>query len=123
MNYSFISLEMNPLPQIALCALTPKTISDIASKATEFYCYQKGVESEFRLSKLARREEQMAQLEKSYQEKLLEASNKISLLAHQLEASKAESDARGKELQELKEKYAEKSRYVWMGENLLRSPT
>lgn len=43
---------------------------------------------------------------------MLEATNKITLLTHQLENTKAERDNDRKELNELKEKYAEKSRYV-----------
>lgn len=63
------------------------------------------------MSKSTRREEQLNHLEKSYQEKILEASNKITLLTHQLESAKTERDTERKELHDLKEKYAEKSRY------------
>lgn len=96
--------------QLMLCGSSPKVILDIAGKAVEFYLYQKDVESEFKLSKFTRREEQLNQLEKNYQEKILEASNKITLLTHQLDSAKTERDTERKELQELKEKYAEKSR-------------
>lgn len=98
--------------QLGLCGLPPKVIMDIANKAIEFYGYQKEVESEFKLSKYMRREEQFNQLDKNFQERILDASNKITLLTHQLESAKSERDTDRKELQDLKEKYAEKSRCV-----------
>jgi len=51
--------------------LSPKVILDIASKAIEFWIYQKGTEQDYKLTKLTKNEQQIQQLEKVYQEKTL----------------------------------------------------
>jgi hypothetical protein len=96
--------------QIQLCGLPPKIINDISGKAIEFYMYQKGTEHDYKVSKLERNEQQIQQLEKSYKERLVEAQNKIATLTHQYQVSKSDNESDKKELEELKEKYAEKAK-------------
>jgi hypothetical protein len=73
--------------------------------------YQKGTEHDYKVSKLERNEQQIQQLEKSYKERLVEAQNKIATLTHQFQVSKSDHESDKKELEELKEKYAEKAKY------------
>ncbi len=49
-------------------------------------------------------------MEKTYQERMIESQNKISMLTHQYETLKEERESTRKELGEMREKYQEKAR-------------
>jgi len=68
------------------------------------------MEYDFKLERYERQEKDVQAMEKGYQERLIEAQNKITMLSHQYETLKDERESSRKELSELKEKYAEKSR-------------
>jgi len=79
--------------------------------------YQKQTEIEHHKSKLKKHDADAHQLEKQYNEKLVELQNQINILQHQLTSTKDENDRCKKDLQETQEKYTEKARYVrWNSE-------
>lgn len=85
---------------------------NLATKALEFWDYQKQTELEYHRMTLKSQHMRTQNFEKQCNEKLVEAQNRINLLSHQLNAVKGELEASRKEAAELQEKYAERTRYA-----------
>lgn len=84
----------------------------LATKALEFWDYQKQTELEYHKMSLKSHQTRSQTFEKQCNEKLLEAQNRINVLSHQLNSLKEELEASKKEAAELQEKYTERTRYA-----------
>jgi chromosome segregation ATPase len=97
MNYSLIELL------IVIQAL---------SQAIDFWCFQKELEIIYIQKQIDESQSQIQKMDQNYKEKLLEKQRTIELLQHQLEQLRNEREKQQKEVAELKEKYAQRSRYT-----------
>lgn len=84
---------------------------NLATKALEFWDYQKQTELEYHRMSLKNQQMRLQSVEKQCNEKLMEAQNKINVLTHQLNSVREELETSKKEAAELQEKYAERTRY------------
>ncbi len=84
---------------------------NLATKALEFWDYQKQTELEYQKMCLKNCQLKGQNIEKQCSEKLIEAQNKINVLTHQLNSFKEEMENGKKELLELQDKLAERTRY------------
>lgn len=95
---------------IQLCGLAPASVMNLATKALEFWDYQKQTELEYHRMSLKNQQMRLQSVEKQCNEKLMEAQNKINVLTHQLNSVREELETSKKEAAELQEKYAERTR-------------
>eukprot|EP01116_Phalansterium_solitarium_P002912 TRINITY_DN1324_c0_g1_i3.p1 TRINITY_DN1324_c0_g1~~TRINITY_DN1324_c0_g1_i3.p1 ORF type:complete len:327 (-),score=-22.57 TRINITY_DN1324_c0_g1_i3:40-1020(-) len=105
-----VELVSDDSKALQLCGLAPKDIMEISSKAVSFWAYQKQLEQEYQKVEFKRKERDMHNVEKQYNDKMLEAANQINTLKHKMASMSEEADADKKELLELRDKYAEKTR-------------
>jgi septal ring factor EnvC (AmiA/AmiB activator) len=89
----------------------PQFILQVSSQAIEFWCFQKELELTQARKATDDLQTQLQQMEKSYKEKLFEQQRNVEFLHRQIDQLRTEHDKQQKELTELKEKYAQKSRY------------
>eukprot|EP01112_Ceratiomyxa_fruticulosa_P008537 TRINITY_DN2215_c0_g1_i3.p1 TRINITY_DN2215_c0_g1~~TRINITY_DN2215_c0_g1_i3.p1 ORF type:complete len:229 (+),score=48.21 TRINITY_DN2215_c0_g1_i3:455-1141(+) len=82
----------------------------VCQQASEFWFYQINLSQEQEKGELRKGNAKVQQIEKLYTEKLEDASNKIMQLKRQLEVGRKESENDKKEIQDLQDKYGEKSR-------------
>eukprot|EP01113_Clastostelium_recurvatum_P048537 TRINITY_DN8867_c0_g1_i5.p1 TRINITY_DN8867_c0_g1~~TRINITY_DN8867_c0_g1_i5.p1 ORF type:complete len:303 (+),score=55.10 TRINITY_DN8867_c0_g1_i5:166-1074(+) len=95
---------------VALCGLPPKDIMKVCHQALEFWSYQVSIGFENEKAEIRRGTAKAQQIEKMYNEKLEDASGKIMQLKRQIEVMRKDGDSDKKEIQDLQEKYSEKSR-------------
>jgi len=95
---------------IQLCGLSPQQIMEIATKALEFWDYQKQTELEYNKLIFGNHQLRTQNMERVCNEKLLEAQSQATRLNHQVESMKEEIQNYKKELARLQDKYTEKSR-------------
>jgi len=94
----------------ALNPFQPATIMDVASKAMDFWDYQKQTELEYQKATFSNLHSRSQQREKMLAEQGVEAKNTIQLLHRQVQTLTEEVENYKKDLAELHAKYAEKSR-------------
>lgn len=87
-------------------------VMHLATKALEFWDYQKQTELEYHKTSLKSQQTRTQNFEKQCNERLVEAQNRINVLLHQLNAMKEELEASRKETAELQDRYAERTRYI-----------
>ena len=93
--------------------LTEETVCDIAAKAMEFWDYQKFTELQFVQHQSKQMRQKLSVLEKGANDRNAELQNKIAMLTHKLQSIESERQNEKKELEDLQQKYAEQSRFVF----------
>lgn len=95
---------------IQLCGLAPSSVMSLATKALEFWDYQKQTELEYQKMSLKNQQMRLQSVEKQCNDKMVDAQNKINVLSHQLNSLKEELETSKKDLIDLQQKYAERTR-------------
>jgi chromosome segregation ATPase len=85
---------------------------NLATKALEFWDYQKQTELEYHKMSLKNQQIRLQNVEKQCNERLVEAQNKVNVLTLQLSSLKEELQSSKKEASDLQEKYTERTRYM-----------
>lgn len=126
-----LTLECNGISAVDLTPSTdkvmnlfgsePQFILQVSSQAIEFWCFQKELELTQARKATDDLQTQLQQMEKSYKEKLFEQQRNVEFLHRQIDQLRTEHDKQQKELTELKEKYAQKSRQKRKLEELYQS--
>jgi len=86
-------------------------VMSLATKALEFWDYQKQTELEYQKMSLKNQQMRLQSVEKQCNDKMVDAQNKINVLSHQLNSLKEELETSKKDLIDLQQKYAERTRY------------
>ncbi|KAA6365717.1 MAG: putative E3 ubiquitin-protein ligase CCNB1IP1 [Streblomastix strix] len=105
-------VDLNPSEEfrsMSLCGLVPETIMEMAARGLSFFQYQKQNEISYLQFLNRKAQQRIQQLERGYNDKLMEANRAITVLNSQVKQLRDEHECGKKDYAELESKLREKT--------------